>query len=121
MNEVSPPGWPTVIPRIAVDDPQELVRFVKAVFSASGDFNFDRPTELQLGDSILMIASSEVRGNFPAFLYVYVENVDPVFGRALDLGAIAIEDPFDTPYGDRRCTVEDRWGNCWQIASRPKR
>jgi len=23
----------------------------------------------------------------------------------------------DMPYGDRRCMVEDQWGNTWQIAT----
>jgi uncharacterized glyoxalase superfamily protein PhnB len=118
MNEFSPPGWPTVIPRIAVDDPKGLVHFVKEVFNASGDLNLDRPTELKLGDSMLMIAGIESRGPFPAFLYVYVENVEDVFWRAIDLEAISIEAPCDTPYGDRRCTIEDSWGNLWQIATR---
>ena len=53
-----------------------------------------------------------------AFLYVYVSDVEPTYRRALEQGARSVEEPFDTPYGDRRCMVEDKWGNLWQIAVR---
>jgi PhnB protein len=36
---------------------------------------------------------------------------------ALEAGALTIEKPVDTPYGDRRATVQDPWGNIWQIAT----
>jgi uncharacterized glyoxalase superfamily protein PhnB len=32
-------------------------------------------------------------------------------------GAASLEKPMDTPYGDRRATVLDSWGNTWQIAT----
>lgn len=54
----------------------------------------------------------------PAFLYVYVENVDTTHQLALQAGALTIEKPADMPYGDRRATLRDSWGNTWQIATR---
>ena len=51
------------------------------------------------------------------FLYVYVENTDKTYRRALEAGALTIEKPVDMPYGDRRAMVEDQWGNIWQIAT----
>jgi uncharacterized glyoxalase superfamily protein PhnB len=36
---------------------------------------------------------------------------------ARDAGAASLEKPMDTPYGDRRATVLDSWGNTWQIAT----
>jgi hypothetical protein len=33
-----PAGWPAVLPRISVDDPEALVAFIKHVFGATGDF-----------------------------------------------------------------------------------
>jgi uncharacterized glyoxalase superfamily protein PhnB len=53
----------------------------------------------------------------PAFLYVYVENVDETYQRAAEAGAETLELPSDFPYGDRRAMVKDHWGNLWQIAS----
>ncbi len=54
----------------------------------------------------------------PAFLYVYVDDVDQTHLRALAAGAQTIEEPKDTPYGDRRAMVRDRDGNVFQIAHR---
>lgn len=56
-----PDGWPVLIPRIVVDQPESLVNFVKHVFGAAGSFNRERPTELRLGESILMIGGATDR------------------------------------------------------------
>jgi uncharacterized glyoxalase superfamily protein PhnB len=54
----------------------------------------------------------------PAFLYVYVDDADAAYRRAIAAGAISIEEPRDTPYGDRRAMVADVFGNHYQIAHR---
>ena len=112
-----PPGWPAVIPRIAVDDPEALVAFIRQVFGAVGRFQPERPSELRIGDSMLMVGSTVERKVMPAFLYVYVEDADAAFQRALACGATSLEEPRDTPYGDRRAMVRDPWNNTWQIAT----
>ena len=112
-----PAGWPALIPRIVVDEPEPLVAFVKDVFGATGGFNSERPSELCIGGSMLMISASSDRDKMPAFLYVYVEDTDLTYRRALDKGAVSIEEPRDLPYGDRRAMIHDRWGNIWQIAT----
>ena len=113
----SPPGWRTVTPRIAVENPRGLVRFLAYVLGAAGDYELSRPTVLTLGDSQIMVGDSEARGTQLAFLYVYLNDPDAVYGRAMERNAISIEQPRDTPYGDRRCTFKDPWGNTWQIAA----
>ena len=70
-----------------------------------------------IGDSLLMISDAGIRNSMTAFLYVYVNDTDATFKRAVAAGARAVEDPSETPYGDRRCMVEDEWGNTWQIAT----
>jgi len=114
-----PPGWHTITPRIFTADPEGLVGFVKRTFEATGDFQATRPSEIRIGDSILMISGTEFRATQTACLYVYVSDVDEVFARSVTAGVKVIEAPTDMPYGDRRCTVEDGWGNVWQIANRP--
>ena len=49
-------------------------------------------------------------------LYVYVRDANAVYRRAIAAGAVSLEDPRDTPYGDRRAMVRDPFGNVWQIA-----
>jgi PhnB protein len=112
-----PPGWPTVTPRIVAIDTEPLVAFIKHVFGASGEHREASPSELRIGASVIMISGAGVRAPMPAFLYVYVPDADATYQRAVDAGARALEPPADMPYGDRRCMLEDAWGNTWQIAT----
>jgi uncharacterized glyoxalase superfamily protein PhnB len=65
-----------------------------------------------------MVTSAVERDLFPAFLYVYVDDADRVDDRALTAGAMSLEAPLNTPYGDRRAMVRDPFGNVFQIAHR---
>jgi PhnB protein len=119
MNRFQPDGWHTVTPRIITSKPDELVRFVKEVFRGQGEFHVNRPAEISIGDSMIMVSNGDgLREPMSAFLYVYVQNVDETYQRALEAGAESLEIPSDLPYGDRRAMVKDLWGNLWQIASR---
>src|SRR5262245_40801468 len=113
-----PNGWHTVTPRLVVKNPKRLVAFLRQVFDAKGEYREGAPTEIRLGDSILMISAAGVRNSTQAFLYVYVKDTDETYRRALDAGAMSVEEPSDMQYGDRRCMVEDEWGNTWQVATR---
>jgi uncharacterized glyoxalase superfamily protein PhnB len=94
------------------------VDFLRRVFDATGDVQPGRPAEMRIGDSVLMVSSAAERDLFPAFLYVYVDDADATYRRALDAGAVSIEAPLDTPYGDRRAMVRDPFDNVFQIAHR---
>ncbi len=65
-----------------------------------------------------MVIPAGEREHFPAFLYVYVNNVDITYRRALEAGAVSLEEPLRTPYGDREAMVRDPFGNVFQIAHR---
>jgi PhnB protein len=65
-----------------------------------------------------MVTSAGERELFPSFLYVYVEDADAAYQRAIAAGATSMEPPLDTPYGDRRAMVRDPFGNVFQIAHR---
>lgn len=108
----------TLTPRIFVEDVAAQVAFLRSAFDASGEVADGRPTEITIGDSLLMIASVDERAAFPAFLYVYVDDTDVTYRRASAAGARTMEEPFDTPYGDRRATIADPFGNVFQIAHR---
>ena len=115
--QFTPEGWPTVTPRIVAHDSKQLVEFIKDVFDATGDYLEDRPSVLKIGDSLIMISEAGVRPPMTAFLYVYVDDTDLIYRRAVATGARTLEEPSAVPYGDRRCMVEDKWGNTWQIAT----
>jgi PhnB protein len=119
VTKFQPDGWSTVTPRIITDDVDGLVAFLRSVFAARGARRADGPAEMKIGDSIIVVSDGGgVRERMPAFLYVYVENADKTYLHAIASGAQPIERPMDTPYGDRRATIQDAWGNLWQIATR---
>ena len=109
-------GFHSVTPRIVVTDLDGQVEFLRAVFDASGEVVAGVPAELAVGDSLVMVSSTAERGLFPAFLYVYVDDADETYRRAIAAGAETMEEPLDTPYGDRRAMVRDPFGNIFQIA-----
>jgi PhnB protein len=117
---VSPPssGFHTATPRTVVSDATAAVEFLRAVFGAAGDVHADRPAEMPVGDSLIMVSTAGDREVFPVFLYIYVDDADATYHRAIAAGATSIEPPLNTPYGDRRAMVRDPYGNVFQVAHR---
>jgi uncharacterized glyoxalase superfamily protein PhnB len=103
---------------MVVSDVNAAAEFLRVVFSAVGEVHADRPAEMRIGDSLIMVTSAGERDLFPAFLYIYVDDADAAFHRAIAAGATSIESPIDTPYGDRRAMVRDPFGNVFQVAHR---
>ena len=50
-------------------------------------------------------------------MYLYVENVDETYKRAMRAGAKSQEEPSDKPFGDRTATIIDPCGNTWFVAT----
>jgi PhnB protein len=117
MTKSIPEGWHSITPRIVVQDPSKLIDFLKQAFDAIGDFRTDSPSVIRIGDSLVMITGVGPREAMPAFLYLYVDDIDATYQRALEAGAVSLEAPQDLPYGDRRGMIEDPCGNVWQIAT----
>ena len=110
------PGFHSVTPRIVVTDAAAQIAFLRAAFGATGEQPEGRPAEMRIGDAVILVSQAGARDAFPAFLYLYVDDADAGFARALAAGAVVLEPPLDTPYGDRRAMVRDPLGNLWQIA-----
>ena len=117
MSKAIPKGWHSVTPRLVVQEPALLVEFLRQAFNATGEFRTDRPSVIGIGDSIVMVSAVGPREAMPGFLYLYVDDIDATYRRALEAGAISLEEPTDVPYGDRRGMIEDPCGNVWQIAT----
>jgi uncharacterized glyoxalase superfamily protein PhnB len=117
-SRFQPNGWPTIIPRIFTLDVGGVVGFLKSVFDGAGEIRIGVPVEIRIGESMIMVSDGGgIRGTLPSFLYVYVYDTDETYRRAMNADAVAIEAPADMPYGDRRATIRDPWGNIWQIAT----
>jgi uncharacterized glyoxalase superfamily protein PhnB len=107
-----------VVPRLFTRDVEGLVAFLKTAFGAKGRLRLDRPTELTIGDCVLMIGDGgAVRKPTSSAFYIYVPDADKTWARAVKAGAKSVQAPDDTPWGDRRAIVTDAWGNHWQIAT----
>ncbi|MGC1189575.1 MAG: VOC family protein, partial [Candidatus Binatus sp.] len=75
--------------------------------------------EAKIGDSMLVMEVSDPPhpGGKPASIYVYVDDVDAAYNRALAAGATPISVPEDKPYQERAAGVKDSFGNIWYIAT----
>jgi PhnB protein len=119
-----PAGYHTVTPYLAVPDAQRLIDFMIAVFDAKEREIIKKPdgqirhAEVQIGDSIIMLGTtSPTYGTATGTLYVYVDDADARYQRALDAGAISISEPANQFYGDRHAGVKDTNGISWWIAT----
>ena len=119
-----PEGFHTVTPFLVVQDASALISFLKQAFEAN---EYHRTTDqdesithaqLQIGDSVVML--SDARGEFkamPGTLYLYVDDVDVVYQRAIQAGATSLREPVDESYGDRVAGIRDMCGNQWWIGA----
>ena len=118
-----PKGYHDVTAYLVVADAESTIEFAQKVFDAvvverMEDHGKIMHAEFQIGDTIVMIGNGREGGTFfPTMLYVYVEDTDETYKRAIDAGAKSIMEPNDKFYGDRNAAVEDSCGNQWWIAT----
>jgi PhnB protein len=119
-------GFHTVTPYLVLEEAEDLIAFCKEAFGA---VETERGTgsaggthyEIRIGDSMVMIGGARgMERKFPSMIYLYVEDVDAVYDRAVKAGASVIGPPTDQPYGDRNAGVRDPFGNEWYIATHIK-
>lgn len=113
-----PAGWRTVTTRIVAPNAAALVAFAVRVFGAAARRLPDGRIELWIGDTRLLVRDAGPRAPHPAFLFVYVADLDQTWQRAVDAGAVVVERPERTAHGERQGIVRDPQGSTWQIASR---
>ena len=120
-----PDDYHAVTPYLVVEGAEKLTDFMKQAFGAKETERFSMPdgsighAEVRIGDSVIMIgdASQYMWKAMPSTIYLYVEDCDTVYKRALEAGATSLMEPKDQFYGDRNCGVKDPVGNHWFIAT----
>ena len=128
-----PDGYHTATPYLVVRGGARAIDFYKKAFGAQERFRFSRGdgggvahAELAIGDSYLMLAdespetgtrSPESLGGTPASIFLYVEDVDDVFRKAVAAGAKPTLTPQQMFWGDRYAKISDPFGHHWQIAT----
>jgi len=79
--------------------------------------------EVRIGDSVVVLETGQPLppGATVGSIYVYVEDVDAAYRRALACGATSVEAPQDKPYEERAAGIKDSFGNTWWIATYQRR
>jgi len=132
MVKPIPEGYPRVTPYLIVDGASAAIDFYTSVLGATERMRMAGPNgkvghaELEIGDSVIMIADEDPEmnahgprsvGGTPVSLHVYVEDADRVFERAIEAGAKALRPVEDKFYGDRSGSFEDPFGHQWHVAT----
>jgi len=114
-----PDNYQTVMPYLIVEGAQKFIEFAKAVFNAKETYNMARSegvimhAEIMIGGSTIMFADATQQfAARTAGMFVYVENADETYEKALANGATSIMPPADQSYG-RSCGIVDPFGNMW--------
>jgi PhnB protein len=131
-----PAGFHTVTSTLIVDGAAKAIDFYKKAFGAQEVSRFEGPdgkimhAEIRIGDSPIMLSDEmpqmgvrgpkAYQGPPAARLWLYLDNVDGAWKRAIDAGAkeiMALDDQF---WGDRMGQLEDPFGHVWSVAQHVK-
>jgi PhnB protein len=130
-----PKGFHTITPSLIVAGAAKAIDFYKKALGAEEVMRFPGPdgrimyAELRIGDSPLMLGDEmpeqgakgpKSYGGTPVSFFLYTENVDAAWKRAVDAGGKPIM-PLDNQFwGDRAGCFEDPAGHQWWLAQRIK-
>jgi uncharacterized glyoxalase superfamily protein PhnB len=102
----------------------EFIAFLQAAFGAEPEMRHDGPDGLVAhavvrlrGSAIALGEGREPGFAAPAAFYLYVDDCDALYARALEAGGRVVYPIADQPYGDRMGGITDPWGNEWFIAT----
>ena len=130
-----PEGFHTVTPQLTLDDAVAAIEWYKKALGAeelsraAGPDGKIMHAELRIGDSRIMLNDAmmggkgpKAIGGSPASLWIYVDDCDALFNRAVAAGAQVLGGPMgqmqDQFWGDRCGTFKDPEGYTWTIATR---
>lgn len=97
----------------------ELPDFLKEVFGAevvesTANRSGGAHVEMRLADSVFVVETGEKLADGPrSQVYVYVEDPDATYRKAIQAGATSVEEPSDKPYQERAGGFKDHFGNTW--------
>ena len=125
-----PKGYHTVTPSLFVAGAAKAIEFYKRALGAEELMRFPSPdgqiihAEIKVGDSIIMLADEmpdmgrgpKSIGGTPVSFFVYGNDVDAAWKRAVDAGAKEVVPLADQFWGDRTGCLEDPFGHQWWLA-----
>ncbi len=119
-----PEGFHTINPYVIVHGAARFIEFLKNALGAEEQTRMEGPggtvghATVKIGDSLLMLGDASPQ--FPptsVYFYLYVDDADAAFKRAVAAGATPTMEPTDQFYGDRRGDFTDNFGNRWSVAT----
>jgi len=126
-----PEGYHTITAQLTLDDAPKAIDWYKKALGAEELSRSTGPdgkimhAELRIGDSRFMLNDAvmggkgpKAIGGSPASLWIYVEDCDALFNRAVAAGAQIRMPMADQFWGDRCGTFSDPQGYSWSIATR---
>jgi len=129
-------GFHTVTPCLVVKDADKAIEYYKKAFVAEENYRNYAPdgksimyAELKIGDSVVTLSDEYPQmnsfapsgnGNVPISLYLYVDNADEVFNRAISEGGQEVLPMMDAFWGDRYGRLKDPFGHIWSVATHKK-
>jgi PhnB protein len=126
-----PDGYYTITPQLTLDNATKTIDWYKKALGAEEVSRSVGPdgkimhAELKIGNSRFMMndvmmggKGPKAFGGSPASLWLYVEDCDTLYKRAVDAGATVQMELADQFWGDRGGAVADPEGYTWWIATR---
>ena len=129
-----PEGFHTITPQLTLDNAAQAIDWYKKALGAEEVSRAVGPdgkimhAEIRIGDSRIMVNDAmmggkgpKAIGGSPAALWIYVEDSDALFNRAVAAGGRVADGPMghmgDQFWGDRCGTLTDPQGYKWTIAT----
>jgi len=130
-NSVSwkPKEFSTITAQVAVNNCLEAIDWYIKTFGAEklrvklDPHQKVMHAEIKIGESIMFFNDPSECAGCPvsgSSFFFYVPDVDLVYKRALDAGAVSKMPPGDMFWGDRLASITDPYGQNWAIVSRIK-
>lgn len=117
-------GFRTITPYLLVSGVDHLIAFLQKAFDAKVLSKKARPgggvmhAELKIGDSMVMMGEpNETFGPMPTHIYLYVEDCDSVYAKAIKAGGVSVMELTNMFSGERYGGVKDPSGNIWWVAT----
>lgn len=121
-----PKEYNRLMPYLIIPNAYKFIEFMKNVFAATEQSIVPRSEgiimhgELRIDDAVIMFAdTTEQISSRPAGLFIYVDNVDETYNKAIRAGAGSLMKPAQQPYG-YTCGIHDPFGNDWWPVEPPK-
>ena len=125
--KTAPDHYTSVTPWLISSSSANLIEFLKAAFEAEEIPNSRITNEdgaiihvvVKIGDAMIMLFDSKKDwAPTPGFLNLYVEDIEKVYQKSLQLGAISVTDITALWFGEKVCRILDPFGNLWWINQR---